>query len=168
MINMIVAMSKNGVIGNNNDLPWGLKGDLKYFKEVTTGNTIVMGRKTYESIGKPLPNRKNIVLTRNDINIEGVEIFNSVIEVLRYSYEYPNESVFVIGGAEIYDQFLPYADKIYITEIEEEIDGDTYFPNKFKESFNLVKTSDLITELNIKSKDELSYRFNVYEKDVKN
>lgn len=125
MIKIIVAISKNRVIGNDNKLIWSLPSDLKRFKQITTGNTVVMGRKTYESIGKPLPNRRNIIITRNsDYKIEGCEVANSLGEALMLC----NNDCFIIGGGEIYKQSLPLADKLYLTVINEYFDGDTYFP----------------------------------------
>lgn len=125
MINIIVAISKNRVIGNDNKLIWSLPSDLKRFKQITTGNTVVMGRKTYESIGKPLPNRRNIIITRNsDYKVEGCEVVNSLEEALMLC----NNECFIIGGGEIYKQSLPLADKLYLTVINEDFDGDTYFP----------------------------------------
>lgn len=125
MINIIVAISKNRVIGNDNKLIWSLPSDLKRFKQMTTGNTVVMGRKTYESIGKPLPNRRNIIITRNsDYKAEGCEIVNSLEEALMLC----NNNCFIIGGGEIYKQSLPLADKLYLTVINEDFEGDTFFP----------------------------------------
>jgi dihydrofolate reductase len=125
MISIIVAMSKNRVIGNNNTLIWHLPEDLKRFKELTTGNTIVMGRKTYESIGRPLPNRRSIIITRDpDYSVEGCEVVNSLEEALLLS----NSDCFIIGGGEIYRQAIDIADRIYLTLINKEFEGDTSFP----------------------------------------
>jgi dihydrofolate reductase len=118
-------MSKNRVIGDSNTLIWHLPEDLKRFKQLTTGNTIVMGRKTYESIGRPLPNRRNIIITR-DLNyfVDGCEVVNSLEEALLLS----NNDCFIIGGGEIYRQAINISDKIYLTLIDKEFDGDTTFP----------------------------------------
>ena len=118
-------MSKNRVIGDSNTLIWHLPEDLKRFKQLTTGNAIVMGRKTYESIGKPLPNRRNIIITR-DINysVNGCEVVNSLEE----GFLLTGGDCFVIGGGEIYKQSLDKADRIYLTLIDKEYDGDTGFP----------------------------------------
>lgn len=130
MINIIVAVSKNGVIGKENQLPWYLPEDLKHFKQLTTGNVVVMGRKTHESIGKSLPNRLNVILSRdsrwsNPLGDNCVVCY-SVEEVLeRFKYR----DLFIIGGSEIYKQFLPHANKIFLTSIEKDFDGDAYFPN---------------------------------------
>ena len=116
MINVIVAYDKNLAIGKDNTLVWRQSADLKRFKELTTGNTVVMGRKTFESIGKPLPNRRNIVITRQDIEIEGVEIIKSIEEIKNIE-----EDIFIIGGGEIYKSCLIFA------EIDCEIESDTWF-----------------------------------------
>lgn len=156
MINIIVATSKNRVIGKSNDLIWHLPADLKRFKEMTTHNTIIMGRKTYESIGKPLPNRRSIVITR-DINYKlyGCDVVNSLEEAL----ELCDDNCFVIGGGEIYKQSLIYADKIYLTEIDEDFDGDTYFPELGSEWVKLSKVS-----FDSDEKNKHSYSFIEYEK----
>jgi dihydrofolate reductase len=125
VIHFVVATDSYGLIGKDNDLPWGkLPVDLKHFQKITTGHTVVMGRKTFESIGKPLKNRKNIVLSRTTFAHEGVEWYSSIDEVL----ELP-EDVFIIGGSQIYKAFLPYVDKIYHTGIIGNFEGDTYFPD---------------------------------------
>jgi dihydrofolate reductase len=125
MINIIVAMSKNRVIGNDNTLIWHLPEDLKRFKQLTTGNTIVMGRKTYESIGRPLPNRRSIIITRDtNYKVDGCEVVNSLEEALELS----NNNCFIIGGGEIYRQAMDKADRIYLTRINKEFEGDTTFP----------------------------------------
>ena len=125
MINIIVTMSKNRVIGDSNTLIWHLPEDLKRFRQLTTGNTIVMGRKTYESIGKPLPNRRSIIITRDpDYSVEGCEVVNSLEEALLLS----NSDCFIIGGGEIYRQVIDIADRIYLTLINKEFEGDTSFP----------------------------------------
>lgn len=125
MIKIIVAMSKNRVIGDSNTLIWHLPEDLKRFKQLTTGNAIVMGRKTYESIGRPLPNRRNIIITRDkDYSIEGCEVVNSLEEAFLIT----GSNCFVIGGGEIYKQSLSYSEKIYLTLIDKDFEGDTEFP----------------------------------------
>lgn len=122
MINIIVAYDKNLAIGKDNTLVWRQSADLKRFKELTTGHMVVMGRKTFESIGKPLPNRRNIVITRQDIQIEGVEIIKSIEEIKNIE-----EDIFIIGGGEIYKSCLIFADRIFATEIDCEIEADTWF-----------------------------------------
>ncbi len=120
-------MDKNRLIGKNNTLPWHLPADLAFFKKVTMGKPIVMGRKTHESIGRILPGRENIIITRNkDYKAEGCTIIHNIQDIFAFEKEY--DEVFVIGGAEIFKDALPYADRLYITFIDHEFDGDTYFP----------------------------------------
>lgn len=123
MINIIVAASLNNAIGKDNKLLWRQSTDLKRFKELTTGKTVVMGRKTYDSIGKPLPNRRNIVITRQEIKIEGCEVVHSLEDALKL-----DDEIFILGGGEIYQKSIILADKIYLTRILTEVEGDTYFP----------------------------------------
>jgi dihydrofolate reductase len=130
---LIVAMASNRVIGRNNQLPWYLPNDLKYFKATTMGKPIIMGRKTYESIGKPLPGRTNIVLTTNkNFSAEGVKVVHSVEQALSVADAVAAlegaQEVMVIGGAEIYSLMLPTADRLYLTEVKAEVDGDAFFP----------------------------------------
>lgn len=136
MINIIVATSKNNQIGSNNQLPWHIPEDLKYFKEKTNGHMVVMGRKTYESIGRPLPNRKNIVLTRDlDFKPDGVTVIHSFEQALIMCTK--EENSFIIGGGEIYELFLPFANRLYITMVDQVIDGDTAFPH-YTDAFSLT------------------------------
>jgi len=153
MINLIVATSKNGVIGNDNSLIWHLPADLKHFKNLTTGKTIVMGRKTYESIGRALPNRRNIVITRqDDYDPDGCEVVSSLEEALLLC----GENCFIIGGGEIYKQSIDIADKIYLTLIDEDFEGDTYFP-KITSEWHVVSRVDK------KSDDENKYNYSFIE-----
>lgn len=131
-MNIILAADRNWAIGKDNDLLIHLPGDLKYFKKMTTGKTVIMGRKTLESLpgGKPLPNRRNIILTRSDdFQVSGAEVLNSVEDVLHLikSGDLKSDEAFVIGGADIYKQMMPYCDKFYITKIEAELPADRYF-----------------------------------------
>ncbi|MDF2606448.1 MAG: Dihydrofolate reductase [Bacillales bacterium] len=126
MISIIVAMDENGLIGKNNELPWYLPNDLKYFKRITTGNTILMGRKTFESIGKPLPNRKNVILTRNKkYSSDNITVINTVEEIDKLEN---NGDLYIIGGAEIFEALIDITDKLYITKIYSTFDGDVFFP----------------------------------------
>ncbi len=128
-IAMIAAMAQNRVIGLNGDMPWHLPDDLKFFKAKTTGKPVIMGRKTFESIGsRPLPNRPNIVISRNvDLTIPNVEVFQSIEQALE---KYANEpEVIIMGGGELYRQMLPKADRLYLTLIDANITGDTFFPD---------------------------------------
>lgn len=129
MISFLVAMDKNHVIGYKNDLPWSLPLDLKFFREVTTGHTIIMGRKTFDAIGRVLPERENIVITRQDKDFpEGVQVINDVETIYEWNRDQPDKELFVIGGGHIFEQTFPHADRMYITLIDHEFDGDTYFP----------------------------------------
>ncbi|WP_226535642.1 dihydrofolate reductase [Fictibacillus halophilus] len=157
MISFVVAMDEKRAIGKDNDLPWYLPNDLKHFKKTTMGKPIVMGRKTYESIGKPLPGRENIVVTRDQSYVaEGTTIVHSVDEVLKMNAE----EICVIGGSEIFKQFLPVADRLYITEIHHTFDADTFFPELNDDEWNEVsRTTGIVDE-----KNKYPHDFVVYEK----
>ncbi|OGT43330.1 MAG: hypothetical protein A3F42_00120 [Gammaproteobacteria bacterium RIFCSPHIGHO2_12_FULL_37_34] len=133
----IVALSENRLIGKNNRLPWHLPADLKHFKKMTTGYAIVMGRKTFLSIGKPLPNRINIVMTRNSaFHAKGCVMIHSIQEGIDWAISHAMKKIFVIGGADIYQQWLPYIQCIYMTIVHGQFTGDVYFPplnNEWKE-----------------------------------
>lgn len=134
MLAAIAAMDENRVIGKANQLPWHLPADLKHFKEITSGHTILMGRKTYESIGRPLPNRRNIVMTRDaHYQAPGCEVVTSLQAALDLTM--PDEQIFIIGGAEIYHQTLPQVQRLYLTIIHDEFVGDTYFPDLDKQAW---------------------------------
>lgn len=156
MISIIVAMSENRVIGNDNTLIWKLPADLKRFKEITTGNTIVMGRKTYESIGRPLPNRRNIIITRDkNYKAEGCEVVNSIEESLLTC----DDNVFIIGGGEIYKQSIGISDKIYLTLIHETFEGDTIF-SELGDEWKEINREDHDSD----EKNKHKYSFIEYEK----
>jgi dihydrofolate reductase len=122
-------MSENWVIGDHNQLPWHLPADLKHFKTLTTGHPIVMGRKTYESIGRPLPNRTNIIMTRKQgLHFPGCQVVNSLEAAIQCAVAERSEEIFIIGGAEIYKQCLPYTRRIYLTLVHGVVKGDTFFP----------------------------------------
>ena len=129
MLSIIVAKAKNNIIGKDNKLLWHLPDDLKRFKELTIGHNIIMGRKTFESLGGILPNRKHIVFTQNPdfkINDENVQVVHSMLEIQEYIEK--DEENFVIGGAMIYNLLMPYVTKMYVTEIEKDFQGDAFFP----------------------------------------
>ena len=126
---LIAAVAENGAIGKDNQLLWHLPADLQHFKRLTTGHTVVMGRKTFESIGKPLPNRTNVVVTRQpDYRAEGCKVVHSLEEAINEQQSTMHEQLFIIGGAELYEQALPLADKLYLTEVKASPDGDVFFP----------------------------------------
>ncbi len=140
MICLIAAISKNNQIGFHNKMPWHIPEDLAYFREVTSGHTVIMGRKTFESIGKPLPNRTNVVLTTNlHFSADGVIVLHNISEALKLC-EATEDAVFVIGGGEIYKAFLPYAQYLYLTLIDEVVKGDTCFPH-YQKDFHLLESS---------------------------
>nr|WP_010131800.1 dihydrofolate reductase [Microbulbifer agarilyticus] len=133
-IAMIVAMARNGAIGRENTLPWRISGDLQFFKRTTLGKPVVMGRKTFESIGRPLPGRQNIVITRNSAwAAEGVEVVSSLEAAIALADTAAQQAglaeLMVIGGAEIYRQALPLAQRLYVTEVDAEVAGDAFFPD---------------------------------------
>ncbi|NFI05879.1 dihydrofolate reductase [Clostridium botulinum] len=157
MLSIIVAIAKNNVIGNDNKLIWHISEDLKRFKEITSGKTIVMGRKTFESLPGVLPNRKHIILTRDKnfkVNSECVEIIYDFDELLN-KYKNSDDEVFIIGGGEIYKQLLPYSNKLYLTKINKDFDGDTYFPQINYNDFKIDYESYVMTD----EKSKLEYNF---------
>lgn len=162
MISFIVAMDKNRLIGSNNQLPWHLPEDLKFFKRITMGHPIVMGRKTYESIGRPLPGRDNIVLTKNTaFQPDGVIVIHSISEVKALETKY-NDEIFVIGGAEIFKRTLSIVDRMYITLIDGHFEGDTYFPEFNKNQWELTSTEKGIKD----NKNPYDYFYMIYDKKI--
>jgi dihydrofolate reductase len=134
---IIAAVSENGVIGKNGDIPWHLPEDLKHFKKKTTGHPVIMGRKTFESLPedfKPLPERTNIVLTRSGMTQEGIKVAESLEDAYSIAEEI-DDKVFIIGGASVYKQALPESDRMILTEIKEIFDGDTHFPDFSKDNW---------------------------------
>ncbi|GAB6990050.1 dihydrofolate reductase [Paenibacillus pini] len=156
-ITLIWAMGENQVIGNNNMLPWRLPRDMAYFKEQTMGKKVVMGRKTWESFGsKPLPGRTNVVLTRDlDYKTTGAQVIHNIEEAIDFA---EHEEVMVIGGAEIYFQFLPVADVLKVTFIDELFAGDTFFPKVDFDQWKLAEETEGITD----DKNPYSYRFSTF------
>ncbi|MBL7923198.1 MAG: dihydrofolate reductase [Bacteroidia bacterium] len=137
ILSLIVAIDKNAGIGKENRLLWHLPADLKFFKRVTTGHTVIMGRKTYESIGKALPKRRNIVLTRSkDYQAPGCEISEDLFTAIRSCAK--EDEIFVIGGAEIYRQAIQVADKMYITRVDTVQEADTFFPEFSRSAWKLI------------------------------
>ena len=137
-ISVIVAMSKNCVIGINNSLPWHISDDLKRFKKLTTNHPIVMGRKTFDSIGKPLKERLNIVISKNKkLKIDGVTIVNSLDEAIRITKDSPN--IFIIGGEQIYRLAMPIATHLYLTEVDISIEGDAFFPEFNQKNWDVIQ-----------------------------
>lgn len=140
MLSIIVAKASNNVIGKNNSLIWHLPEDLKRFKALTTGHTIIMGRRTFESLGRVLPNRKHVILCNDmemDIKDENIEILEDISMLDKYINS--EEENFIIGGATIYRLLMPYANKMYITEIDQEFEGDVSFPEINKEEWDIIE-----------------------------
>jgi len=160
-IKLICAISKNNVIGNENKLPWNLSEDLKRFKKLTSNNLIVMGRKTFDSIGRPLPNRKNIVLSNNlSLEIDGVEVFNSPDEVISLYKEIPEKKdMYIIGGTFVYKLFLEYCDYLYITYVDKNFEGDAFFPKIDWKAWNLTREEEKYDE-----NEKLKYFFRDYKR----
>ena len=159
MLSIIVAIAKNNVIGKDNKLIWHLPEDLKRFKRLTTNHNIIMGRKTFESLGRVLPNRKHIVLCNDmklDINDENVEIMDNIDKLKEY--EEAKEENFVIGGATIYKLLLPKANKLYITKINQEFEGDVYFPEIDESIWKVVETKKGIKD----EKNPYDYEYVTY------
>ncbi|UJL48055.1 dihydrofolate reductase [Virgibacillus sp. NKC19-16] len=139
MISFMLAMDRNRVIGLNNDLPWHLPKDFRFFKERTSGHTVIMGRKTYDSLDGALPNRKNVVVTRKNTTFpEEVEVITDLKKIQEWNKANADEEFFVIGGGDIFKQVLPYADRMYITFIDESFEGDAYFPEFIEDEWNLT------------------------------
>lgn len=164
-LSMIVAAAQNRVIGRENALPWYLPNDLKYFKQTTLGKPIIMGRKTYESIGKPLPGRTNIVITRQEgYQPEGVKVVHSVEEARDLAENVclidGQTEAMIMGGAEIYTLALPHADRLYLTEVHADVEGDAYFPEYDKSEWQEVSRENFSAE----GANPYDYSFVVYDK----
>ena len=156
-ISIIVAMSQNNIIGLKNKLPWHISADLMNFKKITLGHPVIMGRKTYDSIGKPLKDRNNIVISRNaSLVIDGVEVVNSFENAISKTNE--SSETFIIGGGQIYSIALPIATHMYITKVDGIFDGDAFFPDYIQDEWKEVAREDLISE------NELKFSFLKYER----
>ena len=156
-ISIIVAMNNKRVIGLNNALPWHISEDLKHFKKLTLNHSVVMGRKTFESIGKPLKQRKNIVISRNEsLNLEGVMIVNSIDKAISIAND--GSEIFIIGGEQIYSISLSIATHMYITEVNNNNEGDAFFPNFKKNQWSEISRQNLTSE------NGLDFSFVEYEK----
>ena len=161
MLSIIVAKAKNNIIGKENKLIWHLPEDLKHFKELTTGHTIIMGRKTFESLGRVLPNRKHVVFSQNPdfkVDDENVEIVNSMLQIQEYIEN--KEENFVIGGAMIYNLLMPYVTKMYVTQIDKEFEGDAFFPRIDENIWKEVSRKKGLKN----DENNLDYEFIVYER----
>lgn len=156
MIALIVAFTKNRVIGKDGVIPWNIKNEKQRFKKLTTGNVVIMGRKTYEEIGFPLPNRKTIIVSSTkNFDEQGCHTVGSLSEAIEYCKEnYSDKEIYISGGAGLYTEAIPLVDKMYITEIDAIIEGDTYFP-EFNED-------DFIEETDSSFSEELPYTYLTY------
>ncbi len=160
IISSIVAVAKNNIIGADNQIPWYLPADLAYFKRCTQGHPIIMGRNCFESIGRPLPNRLNIVITRNPFFIaSGVIIAHSVEEAIAIAQAHEEDEIFIIGGGEIYRQTQDLWQRLYLTEVTIEVEGDVTFPEIDLEKWQLVKEDARQAD----SKNQYDYTFKVFE-----
>ena len=158
-LSLVVAMDKNRVIGIDGGLPWHLSSDLKYFRDITMGKPIIMGRKTHESIGRPLPGRRNIVVTRNEnFDAEGCDVVTSLDAAMELVKEVPE--AMMIGGASLYLDTLPVADQLYMTEVHAEVKGDTWFPEIDPEQWQELSR----TAFSADERNEHDYSFVVYER----
>ncbi|MFM7710974.1 MAG: dihydrofolate reductase [Ferruginibacter sp.] len=147
MIALVVAAARNGAIGKENKLLWHLPNDLRFFKNLTWGSVVIMGRKTFESVNKPLPGRLNIVVTRNQSwTHEGVVVCNSLDEAVQAARQADYKTVFVIGGADIYRQSMSIADVIYLTSVHADLEGDVFFPNPDPMQWELVQTDHQLAD----------------------
>jgi dihydrofolate reductase len=162
IISCIVARAKNNVIGKDNEIPWYLPADLQYFKKTTLGHHVIMGRNCYVSIGKPLPKRTNVIITRDPFFISSnCLIARSIDEALRMAYENGETEAFIIGGGQIYDQTADLWDRLYITDVDIEAQGDVFFTEVDTEKdWNLVSESFHQAD----EKNEYNYAFRVYER----
>ncbi|MCP4440512.1 MAG: dihydrofolate reductase [Aureispira sp.] len=158
----IVGVGHNNVIGKNNDMPWHLPADLKYFKRTTLGHHIIMGRKNYEAIGRPLPKRTNVIITHNtDYTAEGCTVVNSITSALELAKENGDSEAFIIGGGQIYWLSIPMLDRLYITEIDVEVpDGDVFFPEIDFSEWKLVSSEAHSKD----EKNKYDYTFKVYDR----
>lgn len=161
IISAIVATAKNNVIGKNNDIPWYLPADLKYFKKTTIHHHIIMGRKCFQSIGKPLPKRTNIVITRNPFFIAtNCLVLNSLEEALNTAHDNGEEEVFIIGGGQIYELSQALWDRVYLTEVDLEVEGDVFFPDLQTEDWKLISEAPHEAD----EKNEYAYTFKILER----
>lgn len=163
IISAIVAASQNGIIGIDNQIPWHLPADLKYFRKITSGHHVMMGRKCFESIGKPLPGRTNLVLTRNlDYSSEGIKIIHSVDEGIQLAKANGEEELFIIGGADVYKATLGLIDKLYFNTVHANFEGDTHWPEMDWKSWRLISTEFHEPD----EKNFYPYSFSVFEKRI--
>lgn len=164
ILSVIVAMAHNRVIGLNNQMPWHLPADLAWFKKNTLNKPVIMGRKTFESIGRPLPNRHNIVISRqiesSDNKISNVSWVKSIDEAISLAQAQQPDEVFILGGGNIYQQVLPLIDRLYLTHIDAELQGDTYFPDYLPEQWQVIYQQDHQAD----EKNSYPYQFEILQR----
>lgn len=161
IVSAIVAIDQNNAIGADNKLIWHLPADLKRFKNITTSHTIVMGRKTYDSIGKPLPNRTNIVITRNkNWQMQGTFAVKNLEEAIEIAKKNNETEIFIIGGGQIYTQYFNQIHKLYVTQIHQKFEANTYFPTINPENWQIIATVEGILD----EKNTLKHTFITYQK----
>lgn len=161
IVSAIVAAAQNNVIGDGNDIPWRIPTDLKYFKQTTLDHHIIMGRKTFASMGRPLPKRTNIVLTRDLMfTATGILVAHSIEEALTMAYDNDEKEVFIIGGGEIYKQSMHYLDKVYLTRVMAEPEGEVVFPDLPAEEWKLISSE----AHQANERDEHDFVFEVYNR----
>ena len=143
IVNMIVATSTNNVIGKDGQLPWHMPHDMQYFKDKTRGYYVIMGRKTYQALGKPLKNRTNIVLTRNEnFNPQGCVVLHDIQKAIIYAFQNDQKEAYIIGGSSIYEQALPFTDRIFLTRIHESFEGEDHFPELNMDEWRELERED--------------------------
>jgi dihydrofolate reductase len=143
IVSAIVATTENRVIGKGNEIPWYLSGDFKYFKKTTLNHHIIMGRHTYLSIGRPLPKRTNVILTKNPYYaVQNCMVVHSIQEALELAYDNGEQEAFIIGGGTVYEKAMPFLDRIYLTVVHTEIEGDTFFPKLEPSEWTEVSSSE--------------------------
>ncbi len=162
-ISIIVAAAENGVIGRGGELPWRLSADLRRFKQVTMGHTVIMGRRTWESIGRPLPGRKTVIVTRNagySTEFQDVNIAQSIDAAIQKAAQVGDDEAFIVGGAELYWAALPQADRLYFTRVNANVEGDTSFPEVAWNQWRLIESEQHSAD----DKNEYPFAFEVYER----
>ena len=160
-ISQIVAVAQNGAIGKDNDLIWRLPADLKFFKNTTTGHHMLLGRKNYDSIGRPLPNRVSLIISRNtDYVAEGAEVFSSIEDAIQFAKDEGESELFIVGGAQIYEQTMDLTTRIYYTEVHESFDGDCFYDRPDEKYWKEISREDHQSD----EKNPYDYSFVVYER----
>lgn len=161
ILSAIAAVSQNNVIGLKNDLPWHLSADMKFFKRITFGHAVILGRKSYEAFGRAYPGRPNFVVTRQkDYTLADATVVHSIEEAIERAKEIEKEEIFILGGAKIFEQSLPVIDRIYITRIYEDFEGDTFFPEVDFNEWKLVKDEQHEPD----EKNKYKYAFQTWER----